>query len=428
MPYGSSKTFMEGTHRTVTPEATYKRIAPLFAKVGITRIADITGLDKIGVPVCNAIRPDARSLSVSQGKGLTRPQGRVSAAMEAIELFHAETIDAEVRVASFRHLIGSGEAAVDPLRLHLLAGSGYDPAREISWIEGRDLVREHAVWVPFHVVCCDLVPETVQQSVFMISSNGLASGNHSLEAISHGISEVIERDATALHDAKVLRLDREPNLIDLQSVDNAHCRVLLARLAAADMKTFVWDQTADVAVPSFGCAISEASDSPLWADLGTFHGFGCHASKDIALSRALTEAIQSRLTFISGARDDLFREDFALMQSDRHNARWASFLGGAEPCLDYRDLASFESASLGDDIEFQLRALAKAGFKQVVVTDLAKPNLQLPVVQVTIPGMIETLEDGVPCVAARLADVRLRSQYVAALLDGFLPAKRGTNS
>ncbi|MEM7222951.1 MAG: YcaO-like family protein [Pseudomonadota bacterium] len=416
-----SKSFTEGTHRSVPPEATYRRIAPLFEKVGITRLADITGLDKIGVPVFNAIRPDSRSLSVSQGKGIARPQARVSAAMESIELYHAETIEAEIRRTSYRELLEAGEPAVDPIELHLLASESDGACREIAWIEGYDLIQERATWVPFHVVCCDLVPETLQDSLFMVSSNGLASGNHRLEAISHAICEVIERDATALHDGEVDRLGQEPNLVDLQTIACPHCRELLSRLEAAGLKTYLWDQTVDVAVPSFGCAISEASDQPLWADLGTFHGFGCHVSKDIAVSRALTEAIQSRLTYISGARDDLFREDFALMQSDRHNARWTAVLGDAEAHIDYRGLPSFKSASLEDDIAVQLNALSKAGFGQVVITDLTKPSLGIPVVRATIPGMIESLDSSVPNIAERVRSFRLRAQMVSALLSGDLP-------
>src|SRR5262249_47188814 len=45
------KSFVEGTHRTVRPEETLARYTPLLDRMGITRIANITGLDHIGIPV-----------------------------------------------------------------------------------------------------------------------------------------------------------------------------------------------------------------------------------------------------------------------------------------------------------------------------------------------------------------------------------------
>ena len=58
---------------------------PYFDEVGITRVADITGMDRIGIPVYAAIRPDSKSLAVDSGKGITREQAKCSAVMEAIE-------------------------------------------------------------------------------------------------------------------------------------------------------------------------------------------------------------------------------------------------------------------------------------------------------------------------------------------------------
>ena len=78
--------FRLGTHRRQPPVATLAAIRPIAAHCGVTRLADVTGLDTIGIPVFQAIRPLARSLSVSQGKGVTRVAARVSALMEAIEL------------------------------------------------------------------------------------------------------------------------------------------------------------------------------------------------------------------------------------------------------------------------------------------------------------------------------------------------------
>ena len=64
-----------GTHRLVAPNATLERVRPFMAVMGITRVANVTGLDTIGIPVVMVVRPNSRSLAVSQGKGLNLGRG-----------------------------------------------------------------------------------------------------------------------------------------------------------------------------------------------------------------------------------------------------------------------------------------------------------------------------------------------------------------
>src|SRR5678816_3436514 len=80
----------EGTHRTASLDATWRRFAPAARIAGITRIADLTGLDTIGIPVFAAIRPMGKSLSTQQGKGTTALAAKISALMEALETWSAE--------------------------------------------------------------------------------------------------------------------------------------------------------------------------------------------------------------------------------------------------------------------------------------------------------------------------------------------------
>src|SRR5215216_7418008 len=108
-----------GTQRAVRPNKTLRRIAPLLPKAGITRLADVTSLDWIGLPVYQAIRPNSRNISVSQGKGLTRAQAKVSALMESLESLHAETIlqrGITETVGTMRRAL-----AYDPFRLPIVA-------------------------------------------------------------------------------------------------------------------------------------------------------------------------------------------------------------------------------------------------------------------------------------------------------------------
>ena len=52
----------------------------------------MTGLDCVGIPVVQAVRPLARSNVVTQGKGWTVAEAAIAALMEALETWAAERI------------------------------------------------------------------------------------------------------------------------------------------------------------------------------------------------------------------------------------------------------------------------------------------------------------------------------------------------
>jgi ribosomal protein S12 methylthiotransferase accessory factor YcaO len=64
------KALRRGTHRSASLNDTLKRVLPLGPVMGITRIANVTGLDSVGIPVVMVCRPNSRSVAVSQGKGI----------------------------------------------------------------------------------------------------------------------------------------------------------------------------------------------------------------------------------------------------------------------------------------------------------------------------------------------------------------------
>ena len=89
---GSDCSVAADGERACAPEVTLGRIRPYFGDLGITRVGLVTGLDRVGVPVGMAVRPNGLSLSVHQGKGLTEAAALVSAAMEAVEVALAERV------------------------------------------------------------------------------------------------------------------------------------------------------------------------------------------------------------------------------------------------------------------------------------------------------------------------------------------------
>ncbi len=138
------KRFRAGTHRLIAPDETMARLQPLLPVMGITRIANITGLDTIGIPVVMVCRPNSRSLAVSQGKGLDLPSARVSGVMESIELHHAERIHLPLKWASHEELRFT-HSLVPPDTLVRTSLSHFHRDAPILWIEGHDCVRSRSI-------------------------------------------------------------------------------------------------------------------------------------------------------------------------------------------------------------------------------------------------------------------------------------------
>src|SRR6266849_2793011 len=193
-----SKHFHSGTHRIIAPEETLRRVQPFAPVMGITRIANVTGLDCIGLPVVMVCRPNSRSVAVSQGKGLDLDAAKASGLMESIEAYHAETITSPLRLCTYEELRYTHHV-VDIGRLPMPSTSTFNPNSKILWCEGHDLLNDESVFVPYETVHTDYTwPLPTGSGCFACSSNGLASGNHISEAISHGICEVVERDSSTL--------------------------------------------------------------------------------------------------------------------------------------------------------------------------------------------------------------------------------------
>lgn len=376
------KHFHHGTTRTAAPRQTLLRVTPLQHAIGVTRVANITGLDYIGIPVTAVHRPNARSLSVSQGKGATLDAARASGLMESLELFHAEHVDHPIVSGSFATVRRGGLRVVDVDGLARPKRSTFTTRKAIPWIEGRELPTGEPVLVPFELVHTDFrFPRPPTSGAFTVDGNGLASGNHPLEAIVHGLCEVIERDATTLW----FERDGPSNTrVDPATVDDAGCRELLDRYAAADVDVAIWDATTDVGVASFVCQIADLPGRRQRQGSGA-HGMGCHPDRTIALFRALAEAAQCRLTWISGARDDARADEYDASDEAADCERVTMAVRG--PMRSFRDVPMFQADTFQEDLEWILGRLERVGIAGALAVDLTKPEFGIPVVRVIVPGL-----------------------------------------
>src|SRR5271154_1007109 len=215
-PRGFSSPYLD----RIRPAAeTIAALRPELPELGITRLARLTGLDLPGIPVWSAIRPNAKTLAVSQGKGIDDDAAAASAIMEAIEGATAERADLPHVTLSQKEMAALGRpvALFDDL---LRAGEEPPDNDEVlDWIEGFDLMTGAAVWVPLEAAA---LSDERAPSRYWQSTDGLASGNVLWEAIFHGLCERIERDALTLwtlrDDAKVASRCCEPSAFDDQEV------------------------------------------------------------------------------------------------------------------------------------------------------------------------------------------------------------------
>lgn len=289
--------------RARSPDETWALIAPELAGFGITRLARLTGLDRIGVPVWSAIAPNARSIAVNQGKGLTDGQARISAAMEAIERALAAQPERPVVTGP-----AEGFAPTDQrfdLLPELIAG-GQLPLtvdEPVEWLVGEDLIRGDAIMLPADALRLDRTRADLR---FWQSSDGLAAGNTVDEARLSAILERVERDAETLWYLRspARRMDTrfDPAHFGDRVLDD-----LLERIGNASLTAAFFDMTSDVGIPCILCFVAPQSIDTRkgFSMVDVTAGSSADPSPVRAAIQAALEAVQSRMTYISGARDDI---------------------------------------------------------------------------------------------------------------------------
>jgi thioglycine synthase len=377
----ASKHNRRGPHRIVSARAAWMRVRHAVPLIGITRLADLTGLDRLGVPTWSAVRPlaDRFSVSVTCGKG-TRPlEARVGAVMEAVEYWSAEPSLARMHVARMDELEGD---AIDPEHLVLPQWARNQRRAALAWIAAWDVTRDRPVWVPANAVC---FPFEHQPGGFLFTptTNGLAAGLTVEEAVCHALAEAIERDAWSLVCARLWAggtLDSCPTLRPESLPQSA--RSLLDRFERCNIRVSVRVITSDVGVPAFHATSVEPGPS------GPFvhEGMGAHPDAEVALLRSLTEVAQSRAADIQGSREDLTFWRARSAGSAQPLDDWLRAETSSRLC-DFASIDDFQSSDIRDDIDWMIARLRSAGLDRVVVADLTSPAVGLPVVRVIVPGL-----------------------------------------
>ncbi|MCH9683434.1 MAG: YcaO-like family protein [Deltaproteobacteria bacterium] len=366
---------IEGTHRTRSVSETLASIGGRLADLGVSRVIDLTPLDRIGLPVFNVCIPNRFTECYTAGKGITREACLVSGLMEAFE----------IRCATARHpryeLCGVPRAraqehgeALDPNTLLLPVEGQFDDAQRLDWFRCLELSSQREAYLP-----ADLFgfaygkANGSTRTTPYVNTNGLASGNSVHEAIVHALLELVERDGLVLSNFGAPRPIAVPDHGLSPALDS-----LLARLRAVELELLVFDISTDIGLPTYQAYLVDA------CGFGEYHlhcGMGCHLDPHVALSRAVTEACQVRLTYFAGARNDVAD---ASAGEDAYRALLACHAEApARPLPD----AAAPITDLGDVLDDVQGRLAAVGCDEVWVANLSQPGFEQLAVSCYVPGL-----------------------------------------
>ena len=332
----------------------------------------------------------------SFGKGSTAEQGEASALMEAIERYSGIYQGDEIRMARRFADFSAGEAIL-PNDVLLFSEAQYrrgqapmsgeeevtptpgpfDPSAKIEWSPVWSLRDQTIRYLPTSLLYFFYVGPGYQHHA---DSNGCAAGNTVAEAIVQGFLELVERDAYAIWWYN--RLQRPE--VDLGQFDDPYIRELKSQLAETGRRLWVLDITSDLGIPSYVTIAHWMEKSRQLVEFGS----GAHFDARIAMLRAMTELNQFLSIGLMGARD-------------QSPSTQGSNDGGLPPfrLQDHPYLTPSAAAAVRPDPGSKFGRLdapeqvtacvniAKRAGLDFLVLDQTRPDIEVPVVRVTVPGL-----------------------------------------
>jgi len=400
----------EGSYdRAVPLERTLALLPELRRRFGITRVADLTYLDRIGLPVYGSVVPRSPDLlTVYNGKGLTREHALAGAVMEAVE----RQVAGRLSLDTFEARPSDVPGALDPRELALDAAW---EGRPIALVRGYDVLRDEVAFVPRAAVEWPCLGPRIFP---IVTTNGLASGNTVLEATYHALFELVERHVWSLAHARaylrprailesfarpgagsfdgVMIDDPVGESIEMPTGDPA-IDDIVARIVACDLTVRTIVIREGVLPPVVFATIGE----PFALQPTAHFGIGCSWSPAHATLRALTEAVQSRLTDVQGAREDiLYADDRRPTPFHSHSRRIAKlpkgrwhFDGPVSGSTRLREIDDRSTSDLARDVRQLLDALRDSDVRRAIVVDISPPGIAVAVVRAIAPDLESMIAD-----------------------------------
>lgn len=394
---------VDGIERLVPAAETVLSAAGVAETLGMTRIADITGLDRLDIPVYSSIVPDSPDhISVYNGKGLRPIDAKAGALMEAIERQTALKSRLPLVADSFAHL--SDRAAVlDPRSVNYELVADYSEEQNYSWCSGIDIISQQQTYVPAKLAGYMWFDAPLPATFVMTDTNGLASGNSREEAICHALCELVERDAWTLVELGAHLMPRArrafvygpdakdgPDDLEMFPCIDLGEHELLLKFWNAGLFPAIRDITSELGVPTFFAA---ACDESITGYPMSHCGLGAHPNAEVAVRRALLELAQSRCVDIQAVREDIAPPGTTFGRFAPHSRRvnainrdsW--YHGSSKSRRNFRDIPSYPFTTLDEDLDFLLERFKSYGLDKIIVVDFTPGNTGYSVVRVIVPGI-----------------------------------------
>ena len=379
---------MSSSLRESSLEQTLDRARQMARRFHITRVTDTTRLDRVGIPVFASIRPGAieGSLCVNAGKGLRLQEAQVGAYMESIEFALAELRNTALQPYSLTARDLEAHPAVRYRLVDLCPrwGVRIEPDQPIACVDALDEVTGETVPLPAELVFHPY-PENPGASIYGTSTNGLASGNSPREASVHALCEVIERHVQTFHSIKSSTM-----LVDMDEAPST-IAPLLEKIGSAGLRLVLRYAEGPGRLPFFNAfMLEEANESTI----AIVQGMGLHPRKEIAAVRAITEAAQSRLTFIHGGRDDITQWMDALSPGECRmrvlsNRRSRAAIQDSTLRIEYSSIPDRrdDTSTIPEAWRTLTSILLDRLAKQILSVELTQPGDPLSVVKIVVPGL-----------------------------------------
>lgn len=382
--------------RTVPLEWTASFIPQLQKQFGITRVGDTTRLDRTGIPTYCAMVPRSPDiLGVYNGKGVTALAARVSAVMEAFERQAAAHVCLETVELSPAEL----DEELSLSDLGLIEEARHRP---IECVTGYDLVSEERCFVPLALV---RFPWRGTRLFSRTTTNGLASGNNVPEALYHALTEMIERHVWSLFHVRAeivprfYRGDRARDIVPAKALrfptGDATIDALRAQIVSAglDLRVMVLRE-GTLPLVAIASIVEPRSEPPM-----AHMGLGCSLSASHAVERALTEAVQSRVVDVQGAREDIIRAG-SPVPANVHTRRLSRlpedcwYVDMPAELVALEELPEEATCDLTNDVRAIVEKLPHHGLRRAVFVDISPKDQPFCVARIVGSDFETTSIDG----------------------------------
>ncbi|MEH7239424.1 YcaO-like family protein [Bacillus sp. JJ1562] len=385
----------------------------------------------IGVNVSNANRLGQWPADqVAGGHTFDYESATHSAIGEAIERYCGNYISSPLYHGSYNELVSKGEKAINPDELILYSKEQYDmpgfpfvPFTKdlpVKWVKGLSLISGETIMVPASLVYVNYIygDRSSEPATNFHMFAGIACGNSIESAITSGLLEVIERDATMmwwLSDGEV----------ELIKQNDSQIEYVLEPTVKRNVEWYLVNIRSEFELPVIGALLVDHDNQIAGM------GFACRPKPIDALIKAVGEGIQlhnisNGIKFSDGEmwksvqkgvlhdkalkpyRDDLhykdsFREDYLdIIDLAQHSQiyldtrMWKELerITNCKNNIALRDIKIPEANKLED----YLKIVADKGF-DVICVDITTPDIiptGLRVVRIIVPGLIPNGPGGFP--------------------------------